>query len=71
MPTITIPKELIKKEKELILVPRKKYEELLNLEKKLKTRLAEELDTDLAIATYKKEKREGRLKKIRSLADLE
>ncbi|MBI2450857.1 MAG: hypothetical protein HYV52_00750 [Parcubacteria group bacterium] len=35
MTTITIPKNLIK-EKDLILIPRRKYEELLDLEKIIK-----------------------------------
>lgn len=35
MNTITIPKELIK-EKELVLIPRQKYEEFLDLEKIIK-----------------------------------
>ncbi len=55
MVTIIIPEKLIK-EKELIVIPRKKYEEFINLEKMLKNRLAEEKDTDEAIAIYKKEK---------------
>ena len=70
MPTITIPRELLKK-KELVILPRKKYEEFINLQKLLKNRIAEEKDTDLAIATYKKEKQRRGLKIIKSLADLE
>ena len=70
MATITIPKELIK-EKELILVPRRKYEEFLRMEKFARKRIVEERDTDLAIETYKREKNQGKLKAIKSLADLE
>ncbi len=70
MTTITIPKKLIK-EKELVLIPRKKYEELLNLEKIIEKRLVEEVDTDLAIQMYKKEKQRSKLKMIKSLADLD
>jgi len=70
MAILTIPKELIK-EKELILVPRKKYEEFLKMEKFAKKRIAEERDTDLAIEIYKKEKKQRKLKVIKSLADLE
>ena len=69
MPTITIPKKLIKEE--LVLIPRKKYEEFLNLEKIIEKRLVEEMDTDLAIRMYKKEKQHGKLKTIKSLADLD
>jgi len=70
MVTITIPKKLIK-EKELVLIPRKKYEEFLNLEKIIEKRLVEEADTDLAIQIYKKEKQQRKLKMIKSLADLD
>ncbi len=69
MTTITIPEKLIK-EKKLIVIPRKKYEEFVNLEKLLKNRLAEERDTDEAIAIYKKEKAQNKLKPLKSLVDL-
>ena len=69
MVTITIPKKLIKDD--LVIIPRRRYTEFLNLEKILKKRLAEETDTDLAIQIYKKEKRQGKLRTIRSLADLD
>ena len=69
MATITIPKKLIKDD--LVIIPRRRYTEFLNLEKILKKRLAEETDTDLAIQIYKKEKRQGKLRTIRSLADLD
>lgn len=69
MATITIPKKLIKEE--LVLIPRKKYEEFLGLEKIVEKRLVEEADTDLAIQIYKKEKQHGKLKAINSLADLD
>ncbi|MBI3305424.1 hypothetical protein HYZ80_03840 [Candidatus Parcubacteria bacterium] len=68
--TITIPKELMRRKENLILIPRKKYEELLDLEQIVKKRLREEADTDLAVRIYKKEKRQGKLKIIKSLADL-
>lgn len=71
MTTITIPKNLIKKEKELVLIPRRQYNEFLTLEQIFKKRLSEEQDTDLAIKIYKKEKRQGKLKIIKSLADLD
>lgn len=70
MAVITIPKELTK-EKELVIIPRRKYAEFLTLEKMVKKRIIEELDTDLAIQIYKKEKRGGKLKTIKSLAALD
>ena len=69
MTTITISKKLIR-EKELIVIPRKKYEEFVNLEKLLKNRIAEEKDIDKAIAIYIKEKSQNKLKTLKSLADL-
>lgn len=69
MATITIPEKLIK-EKELIVIPRRKYEEFINLEKILKNRLAEERNTDEAIAIYKREKAQNKLKTLKSLASL-
>jgi hypothetical protein len=69
MTTITIPKKLIK-EKELIIIPRKTYEELIGLQKAMKKKVYEEQDTNSAIKIYKKEKKEGKLKIIKSLADL-
>ena len=69
MTTITISEKLIK-EKELIVIPRKKYEEFVNLERLLKNKLDEEKDIDSAIAIYKKEKAQNKLKILKSLADL-
>lgn len=69
MATITISEKLVK-EKELIVIPRRKYEEFVNLEKLLKNRLAEEKDTDEAIAIYKREKAQNKLRVLKSLADL-
>ncbi len=54
MPTISIPKEFLK-EKELVLVPRRKYEYLLDMEKLARKRLAEESAIDRAIKIYKRE----------------
>lgn len=70
MPTITIPKDMLK-ENDLIIMPRKKYEEFLDLERELNKRINEEDDTDLAVKIYKKEKGGGKLKTIRSLADFD
>lgn len=70
MNTITIPKNLIKND-DLVVLPRRKYEEFLNFEKMIEKRLTEEEDTDSAIQIYKKEKQRGKLKAIKSLADLD
>lgn len=69
MATITIPKNLIKED--LVIIPRRRYEEFLNLEEIIKKRLKEEADTDSAIKVYEKERRQGKLKIIKSLADLD
>jgi len=63
---ITIPKKLIKKG-DLVLIPRSDYDELLRLRKQ---REWEEKDTDEAIRVFKKEKKESKLLKIKSLAGL-
>ncbi|MBI4993981.1 hypothetical protein HZC33_03490 [Candidatus Wolfebacteria bacterium] len=70
MNTITIPKNLIKND-DLVIIPRQKYEEFLNLEKIIEKKMAEEADIDLAVQIYKKEKRQGKLKVIESLIDLD
>lgn len=64
---ITIPKEIFKKG-DLVLIPRKEYEEFLRLRKQ---REWEERDTDLAIKIFKEEKKKKKLIKIKSLADLD
>lgn len=64
--TITIPKEITRGEK-LIVVPRKKFEEFLKWQKE---REWEEKDTEEAIRSFKKAKKEGKLIKIKSLAEL-
>jgi Zn-dependent peptidase ImmA (M78 family) len=64
---IVIPKEYIKK-KELVLIPRDYYEELLRIKKQ---REWKEKDTDEAIKIFKKEKGKKKLIKIKSLADLD
>lgn len=69
MTTITIPKNLMG-EKELIVIPRKKYEEFINLEKMLKNKTTKEKDVNRAIAIYTKEKARGKLKILKSLAEL-
>lgn len=69
MNVITIPKTLFK-EKELILMPRSAYEEFLRLREIAYKKIAEEKDTDSAVAIYKKEKKQGKLKVLKSLAEL-
>jgi phage pi2 protein 07 len=64
---ITIPKEITKRG-DLVLISRKEYEELLKLRKK---RNWEERDTDEAINIFKREKREKKLRLLKSLADLD
>lgn len=70
MPTITIPNEILK-ENELIIIPRREYEEILHLRQTIKNKGAEELDTDLALKIYREEKKRGKLETINSLADLD
>lgn len=70
MTTITIPKKLTRG-MELVVIPSKRYKEFLDLERIMKKRLLEEADADLAIDIYRKEKIKGKLKTIKSLADLD
>ncbi len=63
---ITIPKEIAKKG-DLVLIPRKEYEEFLKLKEK---REWEEKDTKEAIKVFNKEKKGKGLVKIKSLAEL-
>ena len=69
MTTITIPKNYISND-DLVIIPRKQYESFLDIGKQWKKRLFEERDTDQAIAIYKKEKKQGKLKILKSLASL-
>jgi len=64
---ITIPREMVRKG-ELVLIPRKEFEEFLKLKKK---REWEERDTDEAIRVFNEEKKRKKLIKIKSLADLD
>jgi len=64
---ITIPREMARKG-ELVLIPRKEYEEFLRLREK---REREERDTDEAIRVFKEEKRRKKLSRIKSLAELD
>ncbi|MBI2627359.1 hypothetical protein HYW72_00325 [Candidatus Nomurabacteria bacterium] len=80
MTTITIPKNLMS-EKNLMIVPRSKYEGLLKRLKIIedyehlwksasKNKFFEDMDTDEAVAIYKKEKKQGKLKVLKSLSSL-
>lgn len=69
METVVIPKKLVKAG-ELVLIPRRQYEEMARGLSRVKKILAEEADTDEAIRIYKKEKKSGKLHAVRSLADL-
>ncbi len=70
MVPITISKKYVSDD-DLVIIPKKKYRELIEYEKELKQRLAEEADTDEAITIYKREKKKNKLKIIKSLSDLD
>ena len=69
METLIIPQKLAR-EKELMLISRRQYEEMVRGFSRVKKILAEEADTDEAIRIYKKEKKSGKLRAVKSLADL-
>lgn len=69
MATITIPKNFIYND-DLVILPRKEYETFLDIGKQWKKRLFEEQDTDEAIDIYKKEKKQSKLKILKSLTSL-
>ncbi len=54
----------------MVIIPRKQYEFFLDIDKKWGKRMSEEQDTDMAISTYKKEKKQGKLKILKSLSGL-
>lgn len=64
--TITIPKEIAKKG-DLVLIPRSEYEEFLKLRQRIKW---EEKDSEEAVRIFQKERKEKKLRKIKSLADI-
>ena len=55
------------KSKDFVVVPRGEYERLLDFERTLKSEIR---DTDSAVKIYLKEKKQHKLKTVRSLADL-
>jgi len=63
---ITIPKEIAKKG-DLVLIPRREYEEFLRMREQKKW---EEKDTDEAIRIFEKERKAGKLKKASSFAEI-
>lgn len=69
MNVLTIPKKFILND-DLVIIPRKQYESFLNIGKQWEKRLFEEEDTDEAIAIYKIEKKQGKLKILKSLSSL-
>mgnify|MGYP001567597434 CR=1 FL=1 len=69
MPVVTIPKQLAVMG-ELVVIPKKEYQGFLELQKIFKKRMAEERDTDDAIAIYQREKQRGTLRSLTSLRDL-
>ena len=69
MTTITIPKSFISND-DLVIIPRKQYEVFLDIGKKWKQKSFEEQDTNQAIDIYKKERRQAKLKVLKSLASL-
>jgi len=75
MNMLTIPKNFLKDD--LVIIPRKQYESLLRGSKNIFLKsysksdtIYEERDTDEAIAIYKKEKKQGKLKVLKSLSSL-
>ena len=66
----TIPRQLIGKS-DLVVLRKSQYDEFLRLQEQEVKRLWEEKDTDEAIKIYLKEKKTGKLKVLKSLADLD
>lgn len=64
---ITIPRSFLRKG-ELVLIPRREYEELLRLREEKEW---EEQDTKEAIRIFKEEKKRKKLMEIASLAELD
>ena len=69
METVVIPKKLMR-EKELVLIPKRQYEEMMRGLFRMKKMAKEKADTDEAIRIYRKEKKLKKLRTIKSLADL-
>ena len=69
MNTVTIPQTLARKG-DLVVIPREEYEKFLTMKKRVKSIFLEERDIDSSIKIYKSEKKSGKLKIIKSFADL-
>ena len=69
MPIISISRKMLS-EKELVVVPRKEYEQLLQMQKLAKRHFEEIKDTDEAIAIYRKERKANKLEVLKSLSRL-
>lgn len=68
--TFIIPKSVASKD-DLVVIPKAIYNEFLCWKKFAEKRLAEERDVDEAIRVYKQEKKDRKLKVLKSLADLD
>ena len=68
--TFIIPRNVTCKN-DLIVIPKGIYNEFLRWKKITEKRLMEEKDADEAIKVYKLEKKAGKLKILKSLADLD
>lgn len=68
--TFIIPKSVASKD-DLVVIPKAIYNEFLRWKKFAEKRMAEEKDVDEAIRVYKQEKKAGKLKLLKSLADLD
>ncbi|MBI4118889.1 MAG: hypothetical protein HY452_01340 [Parcubacteria group bacterium] len=62
-----MPTKIAVRSKDFVVVPRKEYERLLDFEQAFKNEIH---DTDAAVKIYLKEKKQHKLKNVRSLADL-
>ncbi len=69
MTTITIPRNFISND-DLVIIPKKQYQAFLEIGKKFNQKVLEEDDTDQAISIYKKERKQGKLRILKSLASL-
>lgn len=55
----------------VVIISKKEYCDFLLYKKDIQKRTEEEMDTNEAIGVYKKEKKAGKLKKLKSLTDLD
>lgn len=69
MNMLTIPKNFVSND-DLVIIPRKQYESFLDIGEQWEKRLIEEQDADESVAIYKKEKKQGKLKVLKSFSSL-